>query len=116
VPVSAGTANALRGPADHRGHLVGRPGIVLPARRVRHGHRLAGRQYPLCGERAPGRIRHHARWLAPPAARLALTAHPMITGMMWAVWPQAVGWWCHSSLVLSGRPTFTTWTGRSPAA
>ena len=46
-----------RGPADRHGYLVGGPGAVFPARPVRHGHCLAGRQYRLRRERAPSRIR-----------------------------------------------------------
>lgn len=41
----------------------------------------AGRQHQLRRERAPGRIRQHAGRLASPAARLALTALPVIIAL-----------------------------------
>jgi hypothetical protein len=39
-----------------------------------------------------------------------------VPGWLGLPWPPRCPERRHSSLVLSGRPTFTTWTGRSPAA
>ena len=71
-------AERRRGPADRRGQLVGGPGAVLPACPIRHGDRLAGKRQ-FRRERAPGRVGQRSCRLSSPAARLALTAHPMIT-------------------------------------
>ena len=77
-PRRARQPECRRRPADRCGHLVGSPRAVLPARHLRHGHRLAGRPRQLRRERAPGRIFQHACRLASPAPRLAFTAHPAV--------------------------------------
>ena len=77
-PRRARQPECRRRPADRCGHLVGSPCAVLPARHLRHGHRLAGRPRQLRRERAPGRIFQHACRLASPAPRLAFTAHPAV--------------------------------------